>query len=100
MTFKEKWNLPEIIAVSEKQREYAEKVRENYFKLGYVLRMGEAQKVLASLRPDAVAKLVAKTGKTEREIIAGGMGNQNLYSEYMLLTTTDARELIDWIHAN
>ena len=100
MTFKEKWNLPEIIAVSEAQRQYAEKKRESHCKFHSYLKMEEAHKVLDSLNPAALERIVAKEGKSKNYVIVAGMAKMGLYLEAMLLVTVNANELISWIEKN
>lgn len=98
---KEKYNLPEIVGVSEKQTAYANSLRDEYiafrskdsFGVSLFERMCEMRDEL-NQNPDRVARKSAQMGLTEREYIENKI--KRCYpTEYKLLTMTNAGEIIE-----
>ena len=98
---KEKYNLPEIVGVSEKQVAYANSLRDDYiafygkdsFGVSLFDRMHEMRDEI-NQNPDRAAKKSAELGLTEREYIENKI--KRCYpTEYKLLSMTNAGEIIE-----
>lgn len=72
--------LPEIEAVSDKQREYAEDIRKNYLE--------KVKSALAEVKPTQAT--------CEREVYGHGVMDGFLNSKFYVLFTVFAREMSDW----
>lgn len=88
--------LPEIKAVSDRQRDYANDLRVKYIRYN----SGEidfAADILGDIDHDAVAAMAAESGKSEDEIVRDAMAASDLIKPYIVLTCADARTIIDTI---
>ena len=98
---KEKYNLPEIVGVSEKQVAYANSLRDEY--VAFCAKDSSGVNLFDSMYemrdelnqyPDRVAKKSAQMGLTEQEYIENKI--KRCYPiEYKLLTMTNAGEIIE-----
>lgn len=94
MTTIKNYNFPEIKAVSEKQRKYAEDLRARYVK-AYKHSISVAMDILDTCDYEMAAKMAAESGTSEEKIIADVMREVDLYEACIVLISTDARTIID-----
>ena len=91
------YGLPEITGVSEKQIAYAETLRARYM-LNSEHELKKLTEIMHELRTEHRAELDAmltKLGKTEDEFFAQRSHERGLGKAYTVLTTGDARQIID-----
>ena len=91
------YNLPEITGVSDKQIAFAESLRGRYL-TNYEAELEKLTEIMRELRTEHRAELDAmltKLGKTEDEFFAQRSHKRGLGKAYTVLTTGDARQIID-----
>lgn len=91
------YNLPEITGISDKQIAYAETLRARYM-LNSDCELKKLSKIINELRTEHRAELdamLAKLGQTEDEFFAQRSRAMHLSKAYTLLTTGEARQIID-----
>lgn len=90
----EAMNLPEIVAVSEKQKKFAEDMRAKYINRNKA-DVKYVRDMLATLDVEAVRAIADKKGKTVDEIMVDAFAKRCLDRTYIILTSTEARKIID-----
>ena len=91
------YNLPEITGVSDKQIAFAESLRGRYL-TNYEAELEKLTEIMHELRTEHRAELDAmltKLGQTEDEFFAQRSHKRGLGKAYTVLTTGDARQIID-----
>lgn len=89
-------NFPEIVGVSDKQKAYAESRREQYVAKNSV-RIMRAKMRLDSIDRDALASIAKERGKDEGCILDEAFRSHAMLAEYIALTCTDARTIIEML---
>ena len=92
-----KYNLPEITGVSDKQIAFAETLRTRYL-INSEHELKKLTEIMHELRTEHRAELDAmltKLGQTEDEFFAQRSHKRGLGKAYTVLTTGDARQIID-----
>lgn len=92
------YNLPEITGVSDKQIAFAETLRGRYLTSYSINELKKLSEIMHELRTEHRAELDAmltKLGQTEDEFFAQRSHKMGLGKAYTVLTTGDARQLID-----
>lgn len=87
-------NLPEIVAVSEKQKKFAEDLRAKYVQHNKTF-IKHTQEMLDSLDVDGATAEAEKQGKTLDQWLVDAFKAMCLDDYYKILTHTDAREIIE-----
>lgn len=90
----EAMNLPEIVAVSEKQKKYAEDIRAKYIRRSKT-EIKYVQNMLKCLDPAEAQKIANTKGKTVVEMLTSVFERRGVLSAYIMLTSADARQIID-----
>lgn len=91
------YNLPEITGVSDKQIAFAETLRTRYL-LNYEAELNKLTALLHELHTEHQAEfeaMLAKLGQSEAEYLAQRTRKMGLGKAYTVLTTGEARQLID-----
>ena len=91
------YNLPEITGVSDKQIAFAESLRGRYL-TSSEHELKKLTEIMHELRTEHRAELdamLAKLGQTEDEFFAQRSHKRGLGKAYTVLTTGDARQIID-----
>ena len=91
------YNLPEITGVSDKQIAFAESLRGRYL-TNYEAELEKLTEIMHELRTEHRAELdamLAKLGQTEDEFFAQRSHERGLGKAYTVLTTGEARQIID-----
>lgn len=91
------YNLPQITGVSGKQIAFAESLRGRYL-TNYEAELNKLTEIMHELRTEHRAELdamLAKLGQTEDEFFAQRSQKRGLGKAYTVLTTGDARQIID-----
>ena len=91
------YNLPEITGVSDKQIAFAESLRGRYL-TNYEAELEKLTEIMHELRTEHRAELDAmltKLGQTEDEFFAQRSHKRGLGNAYTVLTTGEARQIID-----
>ena len=91
------YNLPEITGVSDKQIAFAESLRGRYL-TNYEHELEKLTEIMHELRTEHRAELDAmltKLGQTEDEFFAQRSHKRGLGKAYTVLTTGEARQIID-----
>lgn len=90
----EQYNFPAIVGVSDKQKAYADTLRNRYVSDNAEMLAMVKQMIDAS--SDEIAKMVKETGKTEDAIIREALKHHcSMLPAYIVMTSADAREIID-----
>lgn len=89
-----RYNLPAIKAVSDKQRAYAESLRAQYIRHNSAF-VESTYELLNNIDEEYVANMVKETGKSREVLIREAMDYRARTCEYIVLTSSDAREIID-----
>lgn len=91
------YNLPEITGVSDKQIAFAETLRTRYL-LNYEAELNKLTSLLHELHTEHQAEfeaMLAKLGQPEAEYLAQRTRKMGLGKAYTVLTTGEARQIID-----
>ena len=92
------YNLPEITGVSDKQIAFAETLRGRYLTSYSINELKKLTEIMHELRTEHRAELdamLAKLGQTEDEFFAQRSHKRGLGKAYTVLTTGEARQIID-----
>ena len=93
-TLKEYYNFPAIVGVSDKQKAYADTLRNRF--VSNNTEMIARVKQMIDDSSDEIAKMADETGKTEDAIIREALKHHyGMLPAYIVLTSADAREIID-----
>lgn len=90
----EQYNFPAIVGVSDKQKAYADTLRNRYVTGNTEMLARVKQMIYDS--SDEIAKMADETGKTEDAIIREALKHHcSMFPAYIVMTSTDASEIID-----
>ena len=90
----EQYNFPEIVGVSDKQKAYANTLRNRY--VSDNSEMLSTVKDMIDTSSAWIAKIANETGKTDDEIIREALIHRcSMLHAYIAMTSADAREIID-----
>ena len=94
---KEKYNLPKIEAVSEKQENYANILRDRY--VSEHSAAFEAAKEIADVPVEEVEKVAVENGMTVEDVINENLEYYGVTKAYKLMMMSKASEIIDLLRA-